>query len=300
MDQAKLEKGLKLLMFLTNNRYSTVQQVSERFEMTTRTFYRYLDTFKNAGFVVSKLPNKAFRIEKMSPFFKDISDLVYFSREEAYILNEAIHSVGGNNLLRQNLQKKLASIYDFHMVADIVIDPKQKDNVHNLVKAIEEGRQALLLDYNSAHSNSVTDRLVEPFAFTTNFEQVWCYEIASRKVKHFMVSRIGKVEVTEDKWQYKKLHKQGNIDIFRFTGSRTYPVKLIMSVRAANLLMEEYPLSRKCLKSVKGNRWELETELCNFEGITRFILGLYDDIEIIESDELKDFVRAKITKMGQQ
>lgn len=299
MDQAKLEKGLKLLMFLTNNRYSTVQQVSERFEMTTRTFYRYIDTFRSAGFVVSKLPNKAFRIEKMSPFFKDISDLVYFSREEAYILSEAIHSVGGNNLLRQNLQKKLASIYDFHMVADIVIDPKQKDNVHNLVTAIEEGRQVYLLDYNSAHSNSVTDRLVEPFAFTTNFEQVWCYEVASRKVKHFMVSRIGKVEVTDDKWQYKKLHKQGYIDIFRFTGSRTYPVKLIMSVRAANLLMEEYPLSRKCLKSVKGNRWELETELCNFEGITRFILGLYDDIEIIESDDLKDFVKAKITKMRQ-
>lgn len=144
MDQAKLEKGLRLLMFLTDNRYSTVKQVSDRFEMTTRTFYRYLDTFKNVGFVVSKLPNKAFRIEKMSPFFKDISDLVYFTKEEAYILNEAIMSVGGNNMLRQNLQRKLASIYDFNMVADIVIDPKLKDNVHNLVEAVEEGRQAFL------------------------------------------------------------------------------------------------------------------------------------------------------------
>jgi predicted DNA-binding transcriptional regulator YafY len=42
----------------------------------------------------------------------------------------------------------------------------------------------------------------------------------------------------------------------------------------------------------------LTTHVCGFEGITRFILGLYDDIEIIESDELKEFVKNKIKKIA--
>lgn len=171
------------------------------------------------------------------------------------------------------------------MVADIVVDTKQKGNFHNLV------------NYNSAHSNSISDRIVMPFAFTTNFEQVWCYEIVSHSVKLFMVSRIGKVKLTDTEWRYEKYHKQGYIDIFRFSGQTKYRVKLVMSVRAANLLMEEYPLSRQHLKLVKGNRWVLETDICNYEGITRFILGLYEDIEILKNEELKDFVRSKIVKM---
>lgn len=284
-------------MFLTNNRYSTVKQISDIFEITPRTFYRYIDTFRSVGFVVSKLPNKAYRVEKMSPFYKQISDLVCFTREEAYILGQAIESIGGNNLLRQNLQKKLASICDVKMVADIVIDPKQKDNVHNLVSAIDNGRQVCLVNYNSAHSNSITDRLVEPFAFTTNFEQAWCYEIASRSVKLFMVSRIGTVELTDTEWMYEKYHKRGYIDIFRFSGQTKHRVKIVMSVRAANLLMEEYPLSRQYLKLVKDSRRVLETDVCSYEGITRFILGLYEDIEILQNRELNDFVMSKIAKM---
>lgn len=37
--------------------------------------------------------------------------------------------------------------------------------------------------------------------------------------------------------------------------------------------------------------------VCNFEGVTRFILGLYEDVEIVESPELKEFVSDRIRKM---
>lgn len=73
--------------------------------------------------------------------------------------------------------------------------------------------------------------------------------------------------------------------------------KLRLKVRAANLLMEEYPLSKEFLTQVADNEWILETNVCNFEGVTRFILGLYEDVEIVESPEFKEFVSDRIRKM---
>lgn len=299
MDQPKLQRMLELMMCLASNHYSTIEDISKRFGMSTRSIYRYIDTFKEAGFVVEKLPNKIVRLSKKSPFFEDISDLVFFTKEEAFILKSAIESIDTTNLLKQNLQKKLASIYDFRMVADIVTDSKSKNNVQKLIQAIDNGKQVMLEGYNSAHSDSVTDRLVEPFGFTTNCEQVWCYEIESQLVKTFKVSRIGQVEIMTTDWQFQAFHQQRPTDIFRFQGNEYHDIKLSMTVRAANLLMEEYPLSKKYLKRVSSasNRWVLETKVCEFEGVTRFILGLYDDIKILENDKLKKFVNQKINKM---
>ena len=248
--------------------------------------------------MVEKDENNIYRVKKLSKGFRELSELIYFTKEEAYILKSAIENIDENTVIKQNLKKKLYSIYDFKMVADIVVHPKMKDNVQNLISAIENKKQVVLQDYNSAHSDSVSSRIVEPFALTTNYLQVWCYEVNEKKVKIFRISRIGKVEITDNDWQYESKHKQGKMDIFRMHGPKQMPIKLELSVRASNLLLEEYPLSKDHLTRINSNRWILDTSVCSFEGVTRFILGLYEDIKIIESEELKTFVSKKIKKMA--
>ena len=49
--------------------------------------------------------------------------------------------------------------------------------------AMREKKQALLLDYNSPSSQSVSNRLVEPFAFNERLDTVYGYEPSSRKNK---------------------------------------------------------------------------------------------------------------------
>lgn len=296
MDQAKIERVLQIMIYLTKNRYSTVSDLATKFSITPRTVYRYIETLKNAGFVIKKIGN-AYRIDKSSPYFKDISKLVHFTEEEAYILKSAIESIDENNLLKQNLKKKLYTIYDYKFVADVVVKPQNRDNIQNLLTAIEEKRAVRLCKYHSANSDSVSDRLVEPFAFTANYIQVWCYEMDTKRVKLFKVSRISSVELLDQPWQFQSEHQQGFIDIFRIHSAHRYPVKLRLSVRAANLIQEEYPLSTQYLTREGEDRWILNTEVCNFDGIGRFILGLYDDVEILESDKLKDFIRSRIQKM---
>ena len=100
MDQPKVERMLRLMMLLAGSRNYTVNELADKLETSYRSIYRYIDTFKEAGFVVHK-SGDCYHIAKESPFFKDISQLVHFTDEEATLLDvclmlHAEHG-GGNN-----------------------------------------------------------------------------------------------------------------------------------------------------------------------------------------------------------
>lgn len=295
MDQPKIERLLRLMMMLTaNNRY-TVEELADKLYTSPRTIYRYIDTFKEAGFLVVK-KGDYFRIDKKSRYFKDISQLVHFTEEEAYILNSAIESIDPTNAIKQNLKAKLASVYDFKMLAECVVKGENARNVNSIIEAIEEKKQIVLHNYTSAHSKVVSDRIVEPLAFTTNYIQVWAYEVSSGRNKLFKLSRIGSVEVLEKNWEFENEHNVGMMDIFRITSFDQIPVTLKLGLRAASLLVEEYPLGEKYLTPIPDDsaHYTLNISVCGYEGIGRFVMGLLDDIEIIEGEGLKQFLKERM------
>ena len=195
-----------------------------------------------------------------------------------------------NNLIKQNLKKKLYTIYDYNILAETIVSGKNGRNVAQLVKAIENKNTVILKNYASAHNNDIRDRYVEPYAFTTNYVQIWCYCQDENKNKLFKVSRIGSVEIMPETWQNEADHRAGYIDIFRMNSEHTTTVKLKLNLRAANLLMEEYPLASKYLTKLSQNEWLLVTDVCSMDGVGRFVMGLLDDIEIVESPELQKYI----------
>lgn len=297
MDQPKLERLLRLMKMLTGNVSYSITDISNRLEMSERTVYRYIDTFREAGFVIKRRGN-IFKIDKSSPYFKDISSLLHFTEEESHILKKAIDSIDDNNLMKQNLKRKLATVYDYKILAETTVKGKNADNINRLVDAIENKFQVELNQYSSANSKIISNRLVEPFAFTSNYIQIWAFEIESGQNKLFKVSRIGDVNVSNQKWKFQKNHKAGFIDIFRISSYQQINVKLKLGLRAAMLLTEEYPLSERDMKKINDNEWLLDTNVCSFDGIGRFVMGLFNDIQIIESDDFKSFMKNKIQNMN--
>jgi len=293
MDQPKLERLLRLMKMLTGNVSYTINDLADKLDMSKRTVYRYIDTFREAGFIVKK-QGDVFRLDKSSPYFKDISQLIHFTEEEAYILKSAIESIDENNLLKQNLKKKLYTVYDYQILADTVVHKKDAKNVNLLVEAIENKQQVRLCNYSSAHSKTIRNRLVEPFAFTTNYIQLWAYDVEEKKNKLFNIKRIEGVQVLSQSWQYADKHETGYMDIFRISSFEQLQVKLKLNLRATNLLTEEYPLAEKYLTKINDNEWLLDINVCSYEGVGRFVLGLLDDIEILQTPKLVKFIESKI------
>ncbi len=108
---------------------------------------------------------------------------------------------------------------------------------------------------------------------------------------------MGGVKVLDLLWSNEKRHKRIYTDIFQFSSEEKMPVKLRLDRLSCNILKEEYPVSEKYITQEDDEHWIFETDVCSFKGIGRFVLGLYENIEVLESDEFVDFLKEKIEKM---
>lgn len=281
-----MERLLRLMKLLSGNVNYTIDELSRKLEMSSRTIYRYIDTFKAAGFAVTKLYGDVYKLGKMPKNAVDIDKLIYFSEEEAYLVNSLIDSLAPTNSLKANLKDKLSAIYSQTSIADYVDLKSNAARVEALGNAIEEKKQVYLRDYESGNSHTIRDRHIEPFAFTTDYIDVWGYDLEDGKNKIFKISRIGDVDVTEDDWTQEPCHEKLGMDIFRMSGKDPVHIKLKMSVMAKNLLLEEFPLSAKYLKR-SGQDWILDVDIFRTTGAIRFIAGLMGEVTVLEGDALK-------------
>jgi predicted DNA-binding transcriptional regulator YafY len=298
MDQPKIERIIRLLKLLIGN-YRKTRELAEILECDLRTLQRYLQSFSKAGIVIEYREKGVPYVSTNKGQMKDISDLVHFTEEEAYILHKAIDSIDNNNMLKQNLKKKLYNIYNYPWLAEVIVKPEQGKNVEALIIAIQGKKYVKLINYRSANSNKISDRIVEPYNFTTNYEQIWCYEPFTSECKLFKVARIEKVEVMEQGWKFENLHVNNKIDVFRISNSDYIgTVVLNMNIRAYNLLIEEYPLSEKYTEQKDDNNFLLNLPVCSYEGPARFVMGLYEDIKIEGDKNFIKFINSKIKKIS--
>ena len=290
MDQTKITKLLRLMKLLTGNVSRTIDQLATEMGITSRTVYRYIDTIRESGFVVNKLYGNVYAMGKVGRGLSDFNKLIYFTEEEAYIVAKMINGIDNNNVLKRDLQRKLASIYDSTSIANFIDNTATAANVEALADAIKRRKQVVLKHYESAHSDEAKDRRVEPIEFTTNMIDIWAYDVENADNRMFKVARIQEVEVTDDDWAFKSMHKVQRPDLFRMTGSLNEIISLQLDTRAKSLLLEEFPLAEKELRRENG-KWILTTRINSLEGVTRFILGLAADIRILEGENLRDYIR---------
>ena len=157
-------------------------------------------------------------------------------------------------------------------------------------------KKAVLKNYESGNSHTVRDRYIEPFGFTTNYIDVWGFDLQDGRSKLFKVSRMQEAMLLEDEpWTNEDKHEKQGLDVFGMSGRTPCRVRLSLSVMAKNLLVEEHPLAENDLTQ-QGDRWILDTEIYNYAGICRFYVGLASDIYIQDSPDFESYVKDYITK----
>jgi len=294
IEQAKFESILRLLVKMSGSFGKTIAELAEDMERSERTIRRYIQTFRDCGFVVENR-NGYFRISEFEKG-KNLSDLLHFSSEESELLSRAIHSIDFDGALKESLTKKLYSLYDNNLVPYAIVSAEKSENITALCEAIRQKKQVILHDYSSSNSGRISDRVVEPYDFTTNYTMVCCYEPASNSVKFFKLARIGKVIITDTPWAFENLHAKIFVDVFRISGENLVRVKLRLSLRAYQLLIEEFPLSENYVTPGDYNSYIFEADVCSYEGVGRFVLGLPDEVSVISPDDFKEFLNEKILK----
>ncbi len=290
-EQAKMERVLHLIRLLKDRR-RTVPQLAKAINTSTRTLYRYLELLKGIGYLLDTDDQNRYWI------FEAESKKITFTLEETALLRPFLAGLKATSPLYASIERKIYLTSELVPLADELLDRHRAQLVTQLNEAIKAKLQVRLLRYHSSHSDTVTDRLVEPLSFTDDFSTLNAYEPQSQKIKTFKVSRMEDLEVLEELQESESSSPE--IDIFGWTGPDPIFVELHLTPTAYHLLMEEYPAARPFVGRTQSPPYSfrLGVEVRSFVGIGRFILGLHQNIAVIQPQGLKDYLNGIVAGMG--
>lgn len=293
-EKRKLFRIFQLISRLRSPLGCTKSDIAGDFEVSERTIERHFALLRELGFVISR-NGKRYRIESVEQRRLKHEDIFVFSLEEAAIIRDAILNCAHADPLQKSLMDKLYALTELDELADTIYRQTIAGNINTLRTAIRAKQQVLLKGYRAVSAAEGKDYLIEPIRFYRYFGYFMAYDVNERKVKQFKTERITDAEITGKDWQFENLHDNLKIDVFGMTGREKIYVKLKLTKRASLLLEEEFPGATLGINNMNGIEY-FEGEVYSFKGIGRFVMGLLDEVEIIEPVELQVCVKEKIKK----
>jgi predicted DNA-binding transcriptional regulator YafY len=296
MTQERIDRILDLVLMLSGDGH-TVEELSETFGVSKRLCYYMLTCLRQHGFIVIK-QGKVYRLNPKSPFFQQVSANISFSEDEAAFLYKLVDNVEDSGRYGELVKNKLVRFYDIDYLCGGKASKTRAQMINNLYDAIDRKRVVVLKNYSSPHSKTVSDRVVEPFLFMNDKCDVRCFEVSSGTNKTFKLSRMQDVELLDLIWEHEDAHKQMLTDVFMFSGDEQQTITLRLGRLSASILREEYPKSERYIEQQDDDHWIAKMPVCSFIGVGRFVLGLFEDIEVLECKEFKTFIKDKINKLN--
>ncbi|NLF43525.1 MAG: WYL domain-containing protein [Bacteroidales bacterium] len=292
VEQTKILRVFQLIARLRQPFGVTKQKFSEDFSISERTFERYLNLIEEIGYTIEREPPCYFikKVDRSGLY----DDSIVFNSQEASLIRDCILGQQMDKPLAQDIIKKIYMLTDLDDIAANLSHHYTATVINLISNAIKAQKQVVLKGYHSAKSETQRDRVVEPIKFFNNYRYLLAFEPESMQVKQFKTDRIDKAEENGKGFKYQKYHKKNNVDLFGMSGQEPIKVKLALNKRAYYLLLEEYPEAEQSCTKDKDNGFLFKGKVYSFEGIGRFILGLPGQIEVIEPQELKEFVKKKI------
>ena len=270
LNQHKILRVLQFISFLEQEPSKTVVQLASLLDTTDRTVYRYLDLVKECGFDLQR--------DKINRFFivNDRSNGVRFTPEEADYLKQLVLTNGKKSKLKDAVLSKIYLSSDAAIVAGHLINVKNGKIVERLSLAIANKEQVILKKYQSINSETISDRVVEPFGFTDNYCTVMAFEPASLKNKTYNIDRIAAIEFNNQNCLFESDYEQQIPDIFGFAFSgKKFPVNLELPLKQYLLLKNDFPMTAPHFKfNAKKDLYELNIEVNDLTPVERFLRGV--------------------------
>jgi len=299
-DPGKLLRLFRALNLLAGSRRGyTVDELAEKLGVSRRTVYRDLIIYGHCGFEVVTHP-VTHRLRVSNP--SETAEKIGFDTDEARLLEEALLGLP-EGPVRSDLLDKVRSFGGSSHALGHYLNQQAGLHYKSLSQAIRERVQVVLSDYNAPSSQSISNRLVEPYGFSASLDTLYAFEPASRRNKTYKIVRIGQVRLERMPWQFAHLHEAPKTDAFGMPlGGSVLEVHLHLGQLSSNLLREEHPAAALHLSPLlapkKGERvYELQLRVADYRGIGRFVLGLIDDIDIIGPPEFVKHLKNRISSL---
>ena len=290
-------RWLDVIRAISGDKILSAPDIAKILGTSLRNAYYVIKALSAYGFFVNH--NKlGYNLDATSPFFRDINDSINLNVDQAFYLYRMLLGKELDNAMAASIRLKFRRFYHFDGLGGSERNYGPYTNYLLLQSAMKDRKCVVLHNYASSNSLTVRDRLVEPFMFLGENTDVRAYEMESGINKTFKISRISIVEILDKEWENVSKHRNAFTDMFMYSGEVRHHVVLRLDVSSCNFMQEEYPHSLRMIRPDDDTHWLFETDVATYDAMARFILGLYDHVEVLEDNGLKKFLRAKLKMMN--
>jgi proteasome accessory factor C len=270
-NQNRIYRVFRLINLLKSTPAKSIKRLSESMEVSERSLYRYMELLVEVGFIIQK--------DSSNRYFLNHDHIESFTKEEAELISQSISSNQKNNPLVKSIRTKLVLLDEMNVASNEIVASHYSKVISKLQEAIETKSQVILSKYQSASTESVSDRLVEPVCFSSSFDSITAFEVESGKNKFFKIERIGNVQILGKPFEHVEKHESLESDIFGFNDTgEIHHVRLQLSMRAMLWLKDDYPLSFSFMKEEADGQWILDVKVFTMEPVNRIIRSMPEDI----------------------
>ena len=288
-DQSPSTNTVRILLLLLAHPYRyTLRELSDRLEKSRDATNKYLDHLRAAGLDVQY--DKLFRYAVLPDMhLKELQRLNPLSAEDIGTISTMVDTAF-STADALYFKEKLNSLYDFQQLGIRALRRPALERIDRLEDARQRKRVAILHNYHS-NSGSIRDRRVEPFHIDAELDTLHAYDLDLEKkaIRHFLLSRIERVSITDTPWQYEHYHAIQRTDVFRISNDRQVFVSLELDIYARNSLIEHYPKAQADLsKGADEETWIFESQVNHeFLGVVNFICGNLGHVLVLKPAGLR-------------
>ncbi len=291
-----------LLLLLEQPNIYNKEQIVAKLGTSSSTIDTDFQILRSLGINLEFSPKPQYRYSiVLSKAYSNLNHLLHFSQDELEDLYQSVEAMAISDKRKNHLKGRLSTQYNFKRLGYANLREPNLEKLDNLQKAINEQKRVWLMGYSSSSSNTVANRLVEPFKLDLELDTVHTFDVEKKKLSHFKITRAASVKVEEESsWAFKTEHYVRQIDPFGIVNDNQINIHLRLKVGARNELLERFPVTRRyILDSSRPKQYDFQCMVnAEFLGLTNFILGFYHQgIEIIEGTGLRAALRKAVSDM---
>jgi proteasome accessory factor C len=289
-EQQKILRVFYLIKFLSTGKAKSIADLKEHLGVAKATVYRYITLLEEIGYNFDR-PNGLYKIETYN-------DAQKFTTDEKKIISSLIKTIPKQNAKHSSILNKIKA-FGNEFSPEALQNIKKIQLVDQLLFASEKRMHIILKNYKSTNAiSNDRDRNVVALEFNEDNMSLLTYDLESSDIKIYKVSRIPAIDYPEEKIHFTLPKTLPSLDKFGWSGTKKLKIELLLTSRAASLLIETFPSTESNISMTKSNPFEYryKDHVYGYQGIGRFVLGLCTEIKIVGDDGLKEYVKEKIEK----
>lgn len=286
----------EIAYILIQKKKVTAKELANKFEVSTRTIYRDIETLSRANIPIYATKGKEGGIEILDEYVLNKMLLTEEEQNQILFALQGIKKVAGQN--EKDILEKLSRLFNKKADDWIRIEfsnwgkDKEKEERFNKIKAAILNKNRIKFEYYNTNEEK-SERIVEPLQIW--FKDKSWYLIAFCKLKQdyriFKIARIKEIKILEEHFK-RELQQENKKEEYKF---KTVTLELEISKKMAYRVYDEFEDSE--INKKDDGSFIINVEYPENEWVYGYILSFGEYVKVLSPERVKRTIKDKIEKI---